>query len=262
MHLSAGDWGQVKALWAGDRNFLMTGACVPFEFEFPSIDRVVDEMRRDEQTRILSGTRADRRVSEDISERFRAMRIDEAIVSPFSIAHFELSRFSSPGKFLNGFEKRVLDPWRDALRAAGFTWDRCYPIVFISGIHCATNYHCDQSHVIAWQIHGTKQFCGLMDPDRWATREQCMRGLDDELLRPAELTTDDVLSYEMHPGDVLWNALLTPHWVDAGNEVAMSVNLSHGGLRLNGQLSAREQALEVFRAANPDDAPPLVKSRY
>ena len=59
----------------------------------------------------------------------------------------------------------------------------------------------------------------------------------------------------MKPGDTLWNALLTPHWVDAGDEAAMSVNLSHGGLRRNGRLCPFEAELEEYRQADSEKAP-------
>jgi hypothetical protein len=45
----------------------------------------------------------------------------------------------------------------------------------------------------------------------------------------------------MKPGDVLWNALLTPHWVNATSEPALSLNFSLRGLRRNGKLCRHEQ---------------------
>ena len=47
---------------------------------------------------------------------------------------------------------------------------------------------------------------------------------------------------------VLFNKLLTPHWVEAvGEEVAVSLNISHGGLRLRGELCRNERELEAWR---------------
>ena len=47
---------------------------------------------------------------------------------------------------------------------------------------------------------------------------------------------------------VLFNKLLTPHWVEAvGSEVAVSLNISHGGLRLRGELCRNERELEAWR---------------
>ena len=63
-----------------------------------------------------------------------------------------------------------------------------------------------------------------------------------------QITDEETLVYEMHPGDVLWNVLLTPHWVEAADHVTYSINLSHGGLRLNNQLCRNEQELEDWKA--------------
>jgi hypothetical protein len=120
----------------------------------------------------------------------------------------------------------------------------------------------DFSHVLAWQIYGTKRFCGLRDPDRWAPKEARVTYAPANFAKPAELGDDDALCYDMTPGTTLWNCLLTPHWVEAANEVAMSVNISHGGLRLNGRLCPHERELEEYRAVNPQKAPAAFKAAY
>lgn len=255
-------WAEFQQCWDGVHNFLMAGECVPFAFDFPPIDRVVDEMRRDPQVRLHSGEKSDTLLSHDIAERFRATPIEEALKAPFSLSHFKLSLFDKPGAFLHGFEKRVLDPWREALKRNGFTFERCYPIIFISGIDSATNYHMDFSQVLAWQIHGRKRFCGLKSPGRWAPHDVRIAYKSENFKRPAELTEDDALCYDMKPGDVLWNQILTPHWVEASEGVAMSVNLSHGGLRLHGRLCPFERELEDYRAAQPDTAPKKFNATY
>jgi hypothetical protein len=109
----------------------------------------------------------------------------------------------------------------------------------------------DRSHVIAWQRHGVKRFWGLRDPDRWAPLEERMKP-GGTVRRPPGIGEGDALVYEMGPGDVLWNTLLTPHWVEATDQVAYSLNLSHGGLRLNGRLCRHEQELEDWRQAHPE----------
>ena len=179
---------------------------------------------------------------------------------PFALAHFHLSVFDAPGRILHGFEEHVLAPWQRALRDKGFTWDRCYPIVFISGIECATNYRMDFSHVLAWQVYGIKRFWGLKDPDRWAPRDVRLTYRAGAVEKPADIVDDDPLCYDMGPGDVLWNALLTPHWVEAGTDVAMSINLSHGGLRLNGKLCPHEQELADYRRAQAGGGNVLTQS--
>jgi hypothetical protein len=255
-------WVEFKQRWDGVRNFLMGGECIPFEFRIPPLDRVVDLVRRDEMAEIGPGISADRLLLEDASKAFRAKSIDQALASPFSLAHYRLSCFDTPGKCLHGFGERVLERWHQALTAQGFTWTRCYPIIFISGIRCATNYHMDFSHVLAWQIYGTKRFCGLRDPQRWAPLEVRLRYKAGELRKPAELSSDDALCYDMDPGDALWNALLTPHWVEASDAVALSINISHGGLRLDGKLCPHERELEDYRREHPAEAPRAVSGTY
>ena len=100
-----------------------------------------------------------------------------------------------------------MEPWQHALKSAGFTWTRCYPILFISGPNCATNYHMDYSHVLAWQLYGTKRFSGLKDPERFAPLETRIHSAG--ITKPDAIQDDDVLSYDLKPGDVLWNAFLT-----------------------------------------------------
>lgn len=240
----------------------MAGECVPFDFTLPPIDRVVDELRADPDVRISSGNKGNTLDLGDISEKFRSLPIEQAVRSSFGLACYRLGAFDAPGKFLHGFRERVIEPWQAALSRNGFTWTRCYPIIFISGPGSATNYHMDFSHVLAWQIHGHKRFCGLRDPDRWAPRQVRTRYLPKNFHRPAELGEQDALCYEMGPGTVLWNALLTPHWVEAGDDAAMSINVSHGGLRLNGKLAPNEQELMDFIAANPTEAPALPVGGY
>ena len=59
----------------------------------------------------------------------------------------------------------------------------------------------------------------------------------------------------MPAGDVLFNQLLTPHWVQNPNQgLSMSVNISHGGLRRSGRgrgLCCNEQELEAAKVADP-----------
>lgn len=258
-------WDDFRRRWAGPHNFLLEGACAPFDFDFPPIDQVIAELAADEQARVTCGHKGGSLDMVDYREHFRSLPLEKAMEEPFSLAHFKLSNLDAPGKFLHGFGQRVLEPWKQTFTAAGFTFDRCYPIIFISGRDSATNYHMDLSHVLAWQIYGTKRFCGLKDPDRWAPKDMRLNykpgpGNCD---RPDDLTEDDELCHMMPPGAALWNVLLTPHWVDSvGDEIAMSVNFSHGGVRLNGQLSPNEAEVEAYREADPEHAPKRVRSTY
>ena len=246
--------------WSGPRNVLLAGDCVPFSYEPPPVADIVDRLRRDEEVRLrdLSPERPDSPYyrEDGFIDEFRALPLERVMEMPFGLSHFKLTNFTSRGDLFAGLWKDVMEPWQSFLGRAGFTWYRCYPIVFISGAHVPGRYHMDVSHVVAWQIHGTKVFNGLTDPYRWAPLE---RAADPEwrtgMVKPEGLTSADVLSYAMTPGTLLWNQLLTPHWVDAGDadgEVAASINLSHGGLRLEGELSPAGKALECFYRERPE----------
>ena len=250
MHRSVSTWSELATVWPGDYNFMMAGECLPFSFDLPPLAQVVDELRADDEARITPGRRTEGLDMEDIAARFRATPIEEAMRQPFSLGHFNLPRFYGAGQLFEGFEQQVMDPWRSALSAAGFTWSRCYPIVFISGAGCLTGYHMDHSTVIAWQRFGTKRFVGLTEPRRFAGRETRKAFTKEGIgavVRPESMTADDELAYVMSPGDLLWNVIHTPHWVEAGDEPSMSINISHGGLRLHGRLHPLEAELEAIR---------------
>ena len=254
MQRTISTWSDFKDAWDGVHNFLMAGECIPFAFDLPPLERIIEEVRRDPDARITPGRKGRNLDFSSVAEQFRALPIDQAMRSEFGLAHFKLENFYGAGQWLAGFREQVLLPWERALTAQGFTWDRCYPIVFISGPGSASNYHMDFSHVVAWQRYGTKRFCGLKDPDRWAPRE--MRVSYDPYQNaspmPEGIRPEDQICYTMDPGDVLWNAFLTPHWVEAGDDVAMSFNLSHGGIRLAGRLCPFEQEYVDWVATKPD----------
>lgn len=236
---------------------------VGFSYKFPPLDQIVDELRNDDKANAGAGTKSDGLLKEYSSlDDFRAIPIDKLMDQSFTLAHFGLSVFDAPGKCLHGFGEKVLQPWQDKLTAAGFTWERCYPIIFISGKGSATNYHMDFSHVFAWQIYGEKRFCGLKQPDQWADKKTRLNYRNERQPKPKAIREEDSLCYDMRPNDMLWNMLLTPHWVEAGDEVAMSINISHGTLRLNGKLSPNEQELEEFRESDPDKAPEKFNTTY
>ena len=249
MHRTVSTWRDFKAHWDGVLNFLLGGECVPFAFDLPSVEEVIDSVRRDPDARIWRGAKGDSLDKTDIAESYRRLPIDEAVKANFQMSHFKLANFYGKGQLFEGFEEQVMNPWQEALRAAGFSWTRCYPILFISGPGCATNYHLDYSHVLAWQRYGSKRFVGLKDPERWAPLETRLHA--EGIKQPSGIQEEDVLSYDMQPGDVLWNTFLTPHWVEATDTVSYSINLSHGGLRLDGKLCRHEQELLDWREAHP-----------
>lgn len=248
------NWHQLKESWSDVDNFLMADECAPFEFSFPPLIEIVEEVRGDPYARAYIGAKGKSMSVDNTIEYFRKLPIDDIMKSTFTLAHSKLSQFDRKDGFLFRFKEAVLEPWKNLLAAHNFTWDRCYPIIFISGINSATNYHMDFSHVVAWQTHGHKLFCGLKDPERWAPKQTRLTNRAGELIRPSELGSDDRLCYDMGEGDVLWNRLLTPHMVETADAPAMSINFSHGGLRLNGKLSSFEAEVEEHRKREPENA--------
>ncbi|MCZ7646491.1 MAG: hypothetical protein M5U26_14605 [Planctomycetota bacterium] len=240
--------------WEGNLNFRLTGECAPFEFDFPPLPELVDLLRRDEEVRILRG--GDHGVLDptDIRAEFRRMPLERALESRFHLSHFKLNRFYGPGRFLHGFEARVMEPWQEFLRRGGFTWNRCYPIFFLAGPGSGSSYHMDCSHVVAWQLYGTKIFSGLREPDRFSPLDLSVRNAYRKALYKPELKPAEVLAFDLKPGDALWNQILTPHWVDATDEPACSLNLSHGLLRREGKLCPNEAALDAYWHEHPDEA--------
>jgi len=100
------------------------------------------------------------------------------------------------------------------------------------------------------QVAGRKRFCWLKDPERWCSRETLQENADkyDGMTRPEGITPDDVIECEMEPGDVLWNMMLTPHWVYALDEPTYSFNLTHFDLACDGHVSPMEGVLREIRS--------------
>lgn len=239
-------WEEFRVHWSGLYNFRMEGEVVPFDFDWPTLQQIVDGVRLDDEARIWRGSQGKKLDKTDVADWYRSLPIEDAVNSNVQMSHFNLSRISGQGQVLEGLYERIVNPWQEALRANGFTWERMNPIIFLSGPSCHTNYHIDGSHVLAVQVAGTKVFCALKDPDRWAPREIRERYWD--VTRPEGITEDDVITFEMKPGDVLWNPLLIPHWVYATDETAYSLNISHGGMRLDGEFSPRGEELIQIEA--------------
>ena len=246
---TATSWGDFLDCWSGSQNVRLAGELFPYAYQFPPLPDLIEALRRDEKTRVTPGTVGDRLDMTDAAAEFRAMPIAAAIRTPFQLAHFDLSRFSGPGQVLEGLDE-IVRAWERSLAERDFTWLRLYPILFYSGPGCQTNYHLDRSHVLAWQVLGTKRFCWLKDPDRWCPPEVRVHlGDPEKIVRPDGIAPDDEICAEMRPGDVLWNVVGTPHWVGAADESAYSINIAHWDLRHRGALSPIGQEVFDFLAA-------------
>jgi hypothetical protein len=257
MHQSAKSPAQFGDMWHRDVNFMLHPELIQFEMDMPSAYEMVDILRRDPEARVqfLSDELTEFEQNA-LAEEFKATKIETAAEMSFSLAHFFLRKFYGPGQFLHAFQEKVMIPWRTFLSGMGFTWQRCYPIIFISGKGCSSSYHADISHVLAWQVHGVKHFNGFKVPEQVLSTDKSVNERSAiRQISPPEHRPEDVLSYAMHPGDLLWNQLLTPHWVVASDdEIAVSVNISHGGVMFSGQYCPREKALRKRWEIHPEEA--------
>jgi hypothetical protein len=241
------EWDAIQQKWNGLQNFALSREIFPYTFRFPPLDEIVDAVRRDEKTQITRGKYADRLDVGDVAADYRALPIEEAVSAPVQLTHYELDRFMGPSQIFHGLDD-VRRGWERSLAERDFTWTRIYPIFFLSGPGRHTGYHIDQSHVLAWQIVGTKRFVWLKDPERWCPPEVRKSLFDStKIVRPTELAPDDETGVDMRSGDVLWNTVLTPHWVFATEETAFSINFAHWGLRHRGELAPLGREVEQIR---------------
>jgi hypothetical protein len=233
--------------WLRPPNFPLQ---IPFDHAFvPAVD-VLDHLRGDEEVRftILGDDWAARM---DRTAAFRSAPIEEIITWPFRLVHFNLSRFYD--NLLDGFQEKVMIPWRTHLSARGFTWQRLAPILFLSTEGASSTYHNDNSHGLVWQVHGTKTFHSYLDPDRHLSADAAVTG-ETTAEEPPGHDAADRQSVTMQSGDQLWSHALTPHWVTTESTLAMSVTLSHGGLCRHGRFSEREAALRAYWDKHPGEA--------
>jgi hypothetical protein len=179
---------------------------------------------------------------------YRDLPIEQAVAAPVQLSHFELNEFTGPGQVFEALGP-ILEDWYRALADHGFTLERSQRAIFLSGPDSQSNYHMDSSYIVAWQIYGRKKWHWLKDPERWCGREvrREFAGRYDRMVMPPDLTSDDVDSWVMEPGDVLWNVMHTPHWVSSVGGTSYSFNLVHAGLRCDGRQSQVDREWEEVR---------------
>jgi hypothetical protein len=242
-------WEEFKRRWGGLHNFLLEGELGRFAYEWPRLERIIDEVRHDPAALVRSGVKSDVFDLTLITDEFRALPLRQAMRSRFVLAHFGLHpHLSGPGQVFEDIEEQWVEPWRQQLSRHGFTFENVFAILFASGPDSATNYHMDATHQLAWQGYGTKHFSALHDPDRWTTREQRGRCTLHDIAKPAGITAVDTYTIVQPPGTVLWNAVGTPHWVETFDECAATLTLVHTGLRLDGRLCPHGEERERWLA--------------
>ena len=92
-HRSVSTWEALQRAFREPINFLMTGECVPFAFDFPVVEEVVDILRRDPDVRITRSTKGDKLDVANIAEHYRNIPLDDLLANEFGIAHFKLPNF-------------------------------------------------------------------------------------------------------------------------------------------------------------------------
>src|SRR5688572_25349764 len=84
-------WVEFKRHWGGLHNFLLGGEITAgFDYDMPSIERIVEEVRRDPQGIVRSGVKADAFDLTDIKAEFCRLPVGQALRSRFVLAHFAL----------------------------------------------------------------------------------------------------------------------------------------------------------------------------
>jgi hypothetical protein len=245
-------WTGFREKWHARQNFLLAGDLFPFRFNSPPLAEVIEAVRQNERSRIVTGRPADRSEATSTTSStyldFRDLPIEEALHARVQMSHFELNEFTGPGQIFQGLGETI-EGWYAALTSHGFSWSSSERAMFMSGPQSHTNYHFDSSYVLAWQIHGRKRFCFTKDPEHWCNAD--VRRLQADrynlMTRPPGLGPNDIVEVEMKPGDVLWNVMLTPHWVYSLEESAYSFNITHWGLRCDGELSPIDGELSEIR---------------
>lgn len=243
--------------WRQKQNFLIAPECIAFDMDFPPVEEVIDMLRRDPAVKVRSAEELSSDGESNFGEWVRTAPLEEVMEQGgFGLSHFDLNNFYGPGQFLHHLQDQVMIPWRTFLSARGFTWQRCAPYIFVTAPGVPSNYHADFSHVVAWQLAGEKIFNGFLDPDKYAPiEERVVRSNPLRTQAPPDYDEADVLAYHMKPGDLLWNQLLTPHWVVAGaDQAAMSLNISHGLVRCRGAFGPNEALLHQRWEEHPDEA--------
>jgi hypothetical protein len=211
----------------------VAGEVFPFRVEPPPLRDVIDQARREPQARIATGKRGDTLLEslQDCREEFRRLPLDEALHAPVHLTLFDLGTLARPGGALHDVVESVYKPLLGLWADHGLRWQRAFPILFLSGPGCSTNYHWDPDDVFFIMLSGHKTFSALDEPRRWLTPRMLEAYQKDPAdltnrVRPAGLRGEDVRTFEVYPGDGIWNPRHAPHWVDADDAPAFSLSIA------------------------------------
>jgi cupin superfamily protein len=206
------------------------GEVFPFRWREPSLREVIAQAREEPQARIRAGTRGDG-LAQSLAEYagdFQALPLDDAVRAPVHLSLFDLGRLRREEGVLRHVIDELYLPLTQLWAEHGLHWQRVYPILFLSGPGCSTNYHWDPSSVLIVQLSGRKRYYALNDPRRWLPLEQAKPGQEGiaAMVRPAGLEDQDIRAFDLEPGDAVWSPCLAPHWVDADDEPAFTLSIA------------------------------------
>ncbi|MBT3605510.1 MAG: hypothetical protein HOE48_19970 [Candidatus Latescibacteria bacterium] len=252
MHRTVSTTAEFLQKWDSRINFLLAGECVPFSFSFPSTQCIVERLVEEDKTTAIVGQLRNTTERENLIENFRGMSFGALMETSFQFRYPDVTLLDRPGDIFEGFTEQVLIPWKQYLLDNGFEWDRCYALARVSGPNTSTGYHMDRSNVLFWNVRGRKAFHGFTEPDRWVPIEQSIEKRISQVM-PEGVLDEDILTYDVGDNQLLWNHLMTPHWVDAP-ELTFGINFSLGGLRHNGRLCRYEENLYDSLGKNPNES--------
>ena len=207
-------------------------------FHVPPIDRLkfLDEARRHPKSRILT-QKPDVKLdpAADDAERVRRLPLEEAAALPsLHISLFDLAELCKPDGSLERLNEELIRPFEKLWLAEGMAWEYFWPVVFITGSQSATNYHADPHATLPLNLFGRKRFWGLRDPERWLPQAEIDAMQQQGIVwptRPAAIKSDDCVTHDNAPGDLVYIPVRTPHWVDAGTFSA-TLTFALPGLRV------------------------------
>jgi len=206
----------------------VNGEMFPFSFSPPDLCELVDQARHHPKVKVCTGQRGnDLQTSLEArdAERFKQLPIEEAVRSPVHLTIYELGPLREEGGALADATGKVYWPLVEQWKEMGLRWKKVYPILFLSGPGCSTNYHWDPSSVLIVQLYGRKKFHSLKEPGKWCPKVVADKG-HEAMLKPDELSDDDILSCDLNPGEAVWSPCRSPHWVDAYDETAFTMSIA------------------------------------
>jgi len=203
------------------------GEVFPFEVPRPNLCQVVEQARQHPKIRILSGERGDciALTFQPPAIEFPKLPLSEAVKMPIHLSLFELGPLRETDGALAEVIQEVYLPLIQLWRTHHVSWQKVYPILFLSGPNCSTNYHWDPSSVLIVQLHGRKRFHSLKEAGRWCSPE-VLAQQHAGMVKPANLSDKDILVYELEPGDAVWSPCRAPHWLDAYDETAFTLSIA------------------------------------